>query len=98
MTKYRSNSSALLNGRNRQVMREGEEVNLINHQEITLTKEFVAEHFKPDVLNYVRKAAGRDGFKFQRFTLWLKHDLLRMSNSQYLRRFPKAHLWFVCWQ
>ena len=45
-------------------IRNGEEVNLINPQEITLTKEFVAENFKPDVIKYVRKATVRGGTKF----------------------------------
>ena len=45
-------------------IRSGEEVNLINQQEITLTKEFVTENFKPDVIKYVRKATVRGGTKF----------------------------------
>ena len=45
-------------------IRSGREVNLINQQEINLTKDFVAENFKPDVIKYVRKGTGRGGTKF----------------------------------
>ena len=34
----------------------GKEINLINHQVIILSKEFVAKNVKPDVIKYIRKA------------------------------------------
>jgi hypothetical protein len=46
------------------LIRNGEEVSLINQQEIILSKAFVAENFKPDVIEYVKKATVRGGSKF----------------------------------
>ena len=77
--------------------RQGE-VYLINHQAIIITKDFVAEHFKPDVLNYVRKATVRGGTKFVQVpmvdimldTRSVTHVKFAISNA-----FPKGR--FVVW-
>ena len=45
-------------------IQNGKQVNLVNHQEIVLSKEFVNENFKPDVLQYIRKATVRGDSKF----------------------------------
>jgi hypothetical protein len=58
---------------------DGKKVNLIHQQEVVLSKQFVEENFKPDVLKYVRKATLsvviQNLFKYQRLTVSLIHDL-----------------------